>query len=201
MNNKATPKPGRFDEESLKLDLAPMVMRGKADLPEASLTLTSVKPGLTVGGILQTRTMLAPFGCEEVRVVHGEEEDQSAGRLVVPKFADGARDQEQGPSNSVKEPKRDDGQEGRRQLEEPMQQDPDQAEKEDDKASTGGMSSLDFNFLSDFENGTDTLKATTEPGDEGTSTMEPPSTSWKQTGTCRRAALRAILKTPKRNFH
>ena len=53
-----------------------------------------------------------------------------------------------------------------------MQQDPDQAEKEDDKASTGGMSSLDFNLFSDFEYGTDTLKATT---DEGTSTLEPPS--------------------------
>ena len=56
-----------------------------------------------------------------------------------------------------------------------MQQDPDQAEKEDDKTSTGGMSSLDFNFLSDFENGTDTLEAMTEPADEGTSTLEPPS--------------------------
>ena len=56
-----------------------------------------------------------------------------------------------------------------------MQQDPDQAEKEEDKASTGGMSSLDFNFLSNFENGTDTLEATTEPADEGTSTLEPPS--------------------------
>ena len=44
-----------------------------------------------------------------------------------------------------------------------MQQDPDQAGKEDDKASTGGVSSLDFeNFLSDFENGMDALKATTE---------------------------------------
>ena len=57
-----------------------------------------------------------------------------------------------------------------------MQQDPDPAEKEDDKASTGGMSSLVFNFLSDFENGTDTLEATTEPADEGTSTLEPPLT-------------------------
>ena len=56
-----------------------------------------------------------------------------------------------------------------------MQQDPDQAEKEDDKSSTGGMSSLDFNFLSDFENSTDTLEATTEPADEGTYTLEPPS--------------------------
>ena len=55
-----------------------------------------------------------------------------------------------------------------------MQQDPDQAEKEDDKASTGGMSSLDFNFLSDFENNADALK-TTEPANEGASTPEPRS--------------------------
>ena len=56
-----------------------------------------------------------------------------------------------------------------------MLQDPNQAEKKDDKASTGGMSSLDFNFLGDFENGTDTLEGTTEPAEEGTSTLEPPS--------------------------
>ena len=55
-----------------------------------------------------------------------------------------------------------------------MQEDPDQAEKEDDKASTGGISSLDFNFLSDFENNADALK-TPEPANEGTSTLEPPS--------------------------
>ena len=55
-----------------------------------------------------------------------------------------------------------------------MQEDPDQAEKEDDKASTGGISSLDFNFLSDFENNADVLE-TTEPANEGTSTLEPPS--------------------------
>ena len=173
MSNTATPKPGRFDEEWAKLDLAPMIMRGEADLPEASLILTSVKPELTVGRTLQTKTMLAPFGCEEVKVVHGEEEDQSAGRLVVPKFPDGATNEEQGSSSSGKDPKRHDGQEGRLQSEEPMQQDPDQADKEDDKASTGGMFSLNFNFLSDFDNGTDTLEATTEPADEGTSTLEP----------------------------
>ena len=55
-----------------------------------------------------------------------------------------------------------------------MQQDTDQADKEDDKASTGGVSSLDFNFLSDFENNVDTLEAT-EPANEDTSTLEPPS--------------------------
>ena len=104
MSHAATPKPGRFD------DLAPMIMRGKADLLEASLILTSVKPGLTVGRTLQTRTMLAPFGHEEDKVVHGEEEDQSAGRVVVPKFPDGARSEQQGPSSSGKNPRRDDGQ-------------------------------------------------------------------------------------------
>ena len=36
-----------------------MVMRGKAELPEASLILTSVKPELTVEGTLRSRTMLA----------------------------------------------------------------------------------------------------------------------------------------------
>ena len=56
-----------------------------------------------------------------------------------------------------------------------MQQDPDQAEQEDYKASTGGLSSLDFIFLSDFESGADALEATTEPADEGTCTLEPPS--------------------------
>ena len=165
MSNAATPKPWRFDEEWAKLDLAPMILRGKADSPEASLILTSVKPELTEGGTLPTGTMLAPFGHEEVKVVHGEKEDQSAGRLVIPKFSDGARSEEQGPSSSGKNPRRDDGQGGSRQSEEPMQQDPDQAEKEGDKASTGGIFSLDFNFLSDFENGTDTLEATTEPAD------------------------------------
>ena len=49
-----------------------------------------------------------------------------------------------------------------------MQEDPDQAEKEDDKASIGGISSLDFNLFSDFENNADALE-TTEPANEGTS--------------------------------
>ena len=62
MSNAATPKSGRFDKEWAKLDLAPLVMRGNAELPEASLILTSVKPELTVAETLRTRTMLAPFG-------------------------------------------------------------------------------------------------------------------------------------------
>ena len=55
-----------------------------------------------------------------------------------------------------------------------MQQGTDQADREGDKASTGGISSLDNNFFSDFENNADTLEAA-EPADEGTSTLEPPS--------------------------
>ena len=68
----------------------------------------------------------------------------------------------------------DEGQGGSRQTEEPMQQDASQAGGEDDRASTGGVSSLDFNIFSDLENNADTLE-TTEPADEGISTLEPPS--------------------------
>ena len=74
------------------------------------LILTSVKPELTVGGTLQTRTSLAPFGYEEIKIVCGEEEDQSAGKLIIPKFPEGARSEEQGPSNSRKKSERSDGQ-------------------------------------------------------------------------------------------
>ena len=56
-----------------------------------------------------------------------------------------------------------------------MQQNPDQAGKDDDKASTGWMPSLDFNFLEDFEVETGTLAGTTEPAEDETSTLEPPS--------------------------
>ena len=55
ISNAATPKPGRFDEEWKGLGLAPMRMRGRTELPEASLILTSVKKEMKVGGILQTR--------------------------------------------------------------------------------------------------------------------------------------------------
>ena len=37
------------------------------------------------------------------------------------------------------------------------------------------MSSLDFNFLYDYEIGTETLEGTTEPAEDETSTLEPPS--------------------------
>ena len=120
MNNASTPTPGRFDEEWAKMDLAPMVMRRKVDSQEASLILMSVKSELMVSFKLQTRTVLALFGCEEVNVMHGEEEDQSAGRLVVPNFPDGTRNEEHGPASSGKKRKREDEQGGSRRSKEPM---------------------------------------------------------------------------------
>ena len=150
-------------------------MRGRTELPEASLILTSVKSELKVAGTLRTRTFLAPFGCKEIKVVHGEEEDISAGTLIIPKFPEETDNDEQGPSSSKKDTSEgDDGQGGSRQTEEPMQPDADQAGGEDDRASTGGVSSLDFNIFSDLENNADTLK-TNELADEGISTLEPPS--------------------------
>ena len=79
-----------------------MVMRSKADLQEASLFLMSVKPQLLVSGKLQTRNVLAPFDCAEVKVMHGEEDDRSAGGLVVPKFPDGTRNEEQGKKSEAR---------------------------------------------------------------------------------------------------
>ena len=102
ISNAATPKPGRFDEEWAGMDLAPMKMRGRTELPEASLILTSVKPELTVVGTLRTRIFLAPFGCEEIKAVHGEDEDRSAGTLIVTKFSEGTDNDKQGPSSSKK---------------------------------------------------------------------------------------------------
>ena len=164
ISKAATPKPGAFDTEWVEINLVPMRMRGRAKLPEASLILNSVKQELTVGGTLQTRTFLAPFGCEEIKVVHREEEDKSAGILIKPKFPEWVETEKQGPSSLKKDTlEGDDGQGGS-----------DQADREDDKASTGRISSLDFNFLSDFENNADSLEAA-EPADEGTSTLEPPS--------------------------
>ena len=174
ISNAATPKPGAFDTEWTESTLAPMRMRGRAELPEASLILTRVKQELTVGGTLQTRTFLASFGYEEIKVVYGEEEDKSAGRLIIPKFPEGAKTEKQGPSTPRDTSGGNDGHGGSRRSEEPMQEDPDQAEKEDDKASTGEISKLDFNFFSDFENTADMLE-TTEPANEGSLTLEPPS--------------------------
>ena len=207
ISNAATPKPGRFDEEWAGLGLAPMKMRGRSELPEASLILTSVKPELTVVGTLRTSTFLAPFGCEEIKVVYGEEEDRSAGTLIIPKFPEGTDNDEQGPSSSKKDMSEgDDGQGGSRQTEEPMQRDADQAGGEDDGASTGGVSSLDFNIFSDLENNADTLE-TNEPADEVISTLEPPSAVMEMKrnlpessspGNSRNNEQRILMESPRR---
>ena len=200
ISNAATPKPGGFDKEWSGLGLALMKMRGRTELPEASLILTSVKPELTVVGTLQTRNFLAPFGCEEIKVVHGEEEDGSAGTLIIPKFPEGADTGKQGPSRSKRDKSEGDGgQGGSRQTEEPMQQDANQAGGEDDRASTGEVSSLDFNNA-------DTSEAT-EPADEGKSTQEPPSafTQMKRNlpessspGNSRNNEQRILMESPRR---
>ena len=98
MNNVATPKFGRFEEEWAKLNLAPMVMRGKADLQKAALIKMSVKKELAISGKLLTRSALPPFGREEVKIKHGENEDKSAGKLLVPSFPDEKMSEERGPS-------------------------------------------------------------------------------------------------------
>ena len=175
MTNAAIPKPGRFDEEWAKLDLTPMIMRGKADLQESALIVMSVKPELAICGKLLTRTALAAFGCEEIKIKHGVEEGRSAGRLVVSKFPDGTRSEEQGPSSSERNQKRNDKEGEYRRSEEPKQRDPDQAGKYDDEASLGGMCSLDFNFLDDFEIGTETLEGMNESAENETSTLKTPS--------------------------
>ena len=207
ISNAATPKPGRFDEEWTGLGLAPMKMRGRTELPEASVILTSVKPELKAGGTLQARTFLAPFGCEEIKVVHGEEADGSAGILIIPKFPEGTDNDKQGPSSSKKDMSEgEDGQGGSRQTEEPMQKDASQTGGEDDRASTGGVSSLDFNFLSDFENNADTLE-TTEPADGGILTLELPTafTEMKRNlpessspGNSRNNEQRILMESPRR---
>ena len=70
MKNAANPKPGSFEEECTKLDLAPTVMRGKADLQDATIIVMSVKPELAISWKLLTRTALAPFGSEKVKIKH-----------------------------------------------------------------------------------------------------------------------------------
>ena len=67
-------------------------------------------------------------------MVHGEEEDRSAGTLIMPKFPGGADTGMQGPSRSKRDKSEGgDGQGGNRQTEETMQQDASQAGGEDDR--------------------------------------------------------------------
>ena len=83
MSNAATPRPSRFEEEWTELIVAPTATRGKADLQEAALIVTNVRPEMTITWKLLTTTALPPFGCEGIMIKHGEYEDRSAGKLVV----------------------------------------------------------------------------------------------------------------------
>ena len=118
-------------------------MRGKAVLQEAALIVTNVRPELAITRELLTMTALVPFGCEEIVI---KREYRSAGKLVVPMIPVETLDSEQGPSRSRKIEEREDEEKEDRQLEEAMEQDPGQVRRDDDKASEGGASRLDFNL-------------------------------------------------------
>ena len=114
ISNAAAPKPGAFDTEWAELDLAPMRMRGRAELPEASLILNS-ETGDNSGRNVADENLPGPFGSEENKKLHGEEEDESAGRLIIPKFPEWTKTEKQGPSSSKKDTSEgDDGQGGSR---------------------------------------------------------------------------------------
>ena len=113
----------------------------------------------------------------------------------MPKFPDEMRSEEEGSSSSERNQKRDDKEGEDRRSEEPKQQDPDQAGKDGDKASTGGVSSIDFIFLDDFEIGTVTLEGTTEPAEDETSTLEPPSASMNISRNLTESSSPGKLKT------
>ena len=96
---------------------------------------------------------------EEMKIKLGENENKSADKLVEPRFLDETLNVNQGPSGPGNIEKRDDKEDEGHQPEETMEQDPDQAGKDVDKASTCGVSSLEFKFLDDYEVETKTLEA------------------------------------------
>ena len=107
----------------------------------------------------------------------------------------GREDMEQEPSSEQEPMQQEPSSE-----QEPMQHDPDQTEKEDDKALTSGMSSLDFNLLGDFENGTYTLEATTEPADAEISSLESLSAFMKMNRSLPESTSRRSSKNTEKNL-
>ena len=55
MSDVMTPKPGRFEEKWVKLDLAQTIMRVRVDLKEAALIVPNVRPELVATGKLLSR--------------------------------------------------------------------------------------------------------------------------------------------------
>ena len=134
--------------------------------------ILNVRPEIAITGKPLTRTALTPFSCEEVVIRYGERGDWSADELVVPKLPVEAMNDEQGPSGSGKSKKRDNEVQDYRQPEEPIEQDPEKAETDDDKAAVCGASSLDFKLLDEDE--TETVARTIEPAEVETAPQEPP---------------------------
>ena len=72
ISHAATSKPGKLDKEWAKLDLAPMRMGGKTELPEASLIMTSVKPDPK-----ETNVTIQDVDRESMKFTKTEREDPS----------------------------------------------------------------------------------------------------------------------------
>ena len=108
-------------------------------------------------------------------IKHGEREDQSAGKLVVPKLPIKTMNEEQGTSESGKVDEREDEEKEDRQPEDQIEQDPGQVVGDDNEPSVGDASNLDFNFTDEEEEETETLAGTAEPAEDETSTLESPS--------------------------
>ena len=85
--------------------------------------------------------------------MHGEPEDQSAGNNELP--VETIEDGEQRHSGSGQNKKREIEDQEDLQAEKPIEQSPNPAGIDDDKASVGGISSLYFNFHD--EDGVDTM--------------------------------------------
>ena len=128
----------------------PIILRGKVDLQETALIILNVRSELATTEKLLTQNSVPPISCERIAMKYGEREDQSAGKLLVPKLpVETMEGNEQGPSSSRQNYERDEEDYEDRQPEEPMEQDLDQAV--DDKASVAGTSSMQFDFLDEDE--------------------------------------------------
>ena len=197
MSNTATPKPGQFYEEWLKADLAPMVIRGKADQPEVSLILTSVKPELMVGGKLQTRTMLAPSGCEEVKVNHGRRKISQLAGYLNRNFQMEQRMKSKGPQVQEKTQNETMGRKldvNRMNL---CNRIPIRPRERTIRLRKEGCPAWTSTCSATLKTARTRWKRRLSRRTRELPRWSPRQPSWRRTGTCSRAALRAILRTPR----
>ena len=85
ISNAATPKPGRIDEEWAGLGLAPMKIRGRTELPEASLILTIVKSEMKLVGTLHKKSKWSIEKRKIYRSVHCSYQDSRKKPTVMKK--------------------------------------------------------------------------------------------------------------------